>query len=255
MMSRPEGSDSAPLAVLFDLDGTLVDPAGGITGGIAYALEGMGLPVPEGSVLNSMVGPKLAETLLALTEAKPEQIPELIGLYRQWYGQHALGMSRPYPGMVELLRALQAAGVPLAVATQKPQSLAETVLAHHGLDQFFTVISGADDDESLLPTADLTPPKAAIVAAALHGLLLAGLIDREDLAARHVLMVGDREHDIHGARANGLDCIGVSWGFSAPGELLAAGAVALVDSATELSAELEARLNGQLNEEVLNGAL
>lgn len=254
-MSKPEGSNNAALAVLFDLDGTLVDPAGGITGGIAYALRGMGLPVPGETVLNSMVGPKLAESLLVSTEATPEHIPELIARYRQWYHEHALAMSRPYPGMVELLSQLRVAGMPLAVATQKPQTLAETILAHHGLTEFFTVISGDDDDERVLATADSAPPKARIVAAALRGLEDAGLVEQQSVASGPVVMVGDREHDVYGARANGLDCLGVSWGFAAPGELIAAGAVALFGSVADLGAELVARQNRQLTEEVLNGAL
>lgn len=254
MMSRPPGTDSVLAAVLFDLDGTLIDPAGGITGGIAYALEGMGLPVPRQEVLDSMVGPKLAESLLASTEASPAQLPALIGLYRQWYREHALAMSRPYPGIPELLAALRESGVPLAVATQKPQGLAHILLEQHGLARFFEVISGADDDESVL-ARDAAPPKTKILEAALRGLEAAGLLDLASGAAGRSVMVGDREHDVHGSRANGVACIGVAWGFSAPGELLAAGAVALVDSAEQLAAELESIGRAGLPKEAFDGAL
>lgn len=254
MMSRPPGSDSLPAAVLFDLDGTLVDPAGGITGGIAYALAGMGLPVPELPVLNSMVGPKLAESLLNSTEASPEQLPELIARYRQWYHEHALAMSRPYPGIPELLAGLQAAGVPLAVATQKPQGAARAVLDRHGLSRFVEVLSGADDDETLPAPADQVP-KAGIVAVAVQGLADAGLLDPAPGAVGRVVMIGDREHDVLGARANQLDCIGVGWGFGSPGELLRAGAVAVLESTAELAAELGAGDFVRTRQEALDGAL
>ncbi|WP_427017714.1 HAD hydrolase-like protein [Pseudarthrobacter sp. P1] len=225
-------NNAAP-AVLFDLDGTLVDPAGGITGGVSHALSVLGLPVPPADVLASMVGPKLSDSLAALTEAQEHQIPELIAIYRQWYAEHGIAMSRVYPGMAELLAGLQSASVPLAVATQKPQTLARTVLAHHGLDGFFGTIAGSPDDETLRPgDAGYRSGKAEIIAAALAGLGL------ERPGAAPAVMVGDRSHDVHGAAANQLGCIGVAWGFAAPGELEAAGATAVVHSAPELLAQL-----------------
>ncbi|ABY24009.1 putative phosphatase [Renibacterium salmoninarum ATCC 33209] len=224
----PEDIDRSSVGVLFDLDGTLVDPAGGITGGIAYALKGMGLPVPAEAVLNSMVGPKLAESLLKYTETDAAQLAKTIELYRVWYNEHGIAMSKPYPGMIELLAELKSRGIRLAVATQKPRTLAATVLAHHGYAPYFEFISGADDDESLLAANDGLPPKTKIVERALQELGNPAT----------VVMVGDREHDVLGARANGLACLGVSWGFAADGELDAAGELCIVHSAEELGEEI-----------------
>lgn len=215
-------------AVLFDLDGTLVDPAGGITGGIAYALTSVGLPVPAEDELNAMVGPKLSDALLSHTSAGIDQVPAIIDAYRIWYRDRGIAMGRPYPGIASLLESLCAAGVPLAVATQKPQTLASTVLAAHGLLRYFPVVRGSSDDETLLPgDPDYRNGKTEIIAGALVA-----------LGTQEAIMVGDRSHDVAGATANGIDTLGVGWGYGAPGELEAAGATAVLENADALGAAL-----------------
>ncbi|MFI5084755.1 MAG: HAD hydrolase-like protein [Actinomycetales bacterium] len=221
-------------AVLFDLDGTLVDPAGGITGGVAYALAATGIPVPDDAELAAMVGPKLSDSLLARTGTSPGQVPAVIAAYRDWYRDHGIAMGRPYPGIVELLTDLRRSGVPLGVATQKPQTLAGTVLAAQGLDGFFGVVAGSSDDETLLPgDAGYRNGKTEIIADALARLGCAGAV-----------MVGDRSHDVAGALANGIDCLGAGWGFGAPGELAAAGAAAVVAAPGGLAGALAPYLEG-----------
>ncbi|NWL31667.1 HAD hydrolase-like protein [Paenarthrobacter nitroguajacolicus] len=212
--------------VIFDLDGTLVDPAGGITGGISAALREMGLPVPEQAVLNSMVGPKLSDSLLHLANVSSELVDETIERYRGHYKETGIGQSKLYPGIFDLLEFFAETGRPVAVATQKPQSIARLVLEHHGIADFFVSIRGAADDESL--KANTASGKVEIVAAALN-----------DLNSQPAVMVGDRHQDVAGALANGLDCIGVSWGFAPDGELEQAGAVAVVNTALELRTKIE----------------
>ena len=212
--------------VIFDLDGTLVDPAGGITGGISAALREMDLPVPEQAVLNSMVGPKLSDSLLHLAKVPSELVDETIERYRGHYKETGIGQSKLYPGIFDLLEFFAETGRPVAVATQKPQSIARLVLEHHGIADFFISIRGAADDESL--KANTASGKVEIVAAALN-----------DLHSQPAVMVGDRHQDVAGALANGLDCIGVSWGFAPDGELEDAGAVAVVNTALELRTKIE----------------
>ncbi|OFI38077.1 haloacid dehalogenase [Arthrobacter sp. SW1] len=218
--------------VIFDLDGTLVDPAGGITGGIAAALSEMGLPVPDQDILESMVGPKLSDSLGTIAGVPAELVDEAITRYRAHYLATGIAAGRLYPGIHGLLDYFSAAGRPVAVATQKPQGLARVVLEHHGIDGFFAAICGSSDDESAgaLTAAGGTVPsgKVEIVAAALAA-----------LDAQCAVMVGDRHQDVAGALANGLDCIGVRWGFAPDGELEDAGAVAVVDSADELRKKIE----------------
>jgi phosphoglycolate phosphatase len=207
--------------VIFDLDGTLVDPAGGITDGISFALNAMGLPVPGQDLLHAMIGPKLSDALLNVAKVPADLLDEVIRLYREYYVATGIAQSRIYPGVRDVLESFAEAGLPVAVATQKPQGLARTVLAHHGIDGLFHGIHGSADDESAVQGVPLG--KTGIIAAAL-----------KDLNTQHAVMVGDRAQDVSGAIANGLDCIGVAWGFAPEGELEEAGAVAIVETAEDL---------------------
>jgi phosphoglycolate phosphatase len=212
--------------VIFDLDGTLVDPAGGITGGISAALTQLGIRVPAPAQLDAMIGPKLSDSLLNIAGVPQEQLAEVITIYRAYYLETGIGQSRLYPGIRELVEGYAATGRPIAVATQKPEGLARIVLEHHGIADSFLFIRGSAADESASSAAPLG--KTEIVAAALF-----------DLRTQHAVMVGDRAQDVAGAMANGLDCIGVGWGFAPDGELHEAGAVAIVDSTAELVAAVD----------------
>ena len=223
----------SPALVIFDLDGTLVDPAGSITSGIAFALESHGLPVPDAMTLESMVGPPLLESLRRLADVPEEALPAIVHAYRRRYISHGMAASRPYPGIPELLAQLREEGLHLAVATQKPQSLAEKLLTLHGLDRHFHSIHGAPDDETLPPAPD---GKAGIVRAALT---------TNHAGAARAVMVGDRRHDAHGAAANGIPCIGVRWGFAPAGELEALALVGIVDDAGALRDAIAAVLSPQ----------
>ena len=220
----------SPALVILDLDGTLVDPAGSITGGIAHALAEHGYPVPDEATLSSMVGPPLVESLRRLADVPAEAIPAVVHSYRQRYISHGMAESRPYPGIPGLLERLRGRGLRLTVATQKPESLAKRLLAVHGLDRHVHSIHGAPDDETLPPAPD---GKAGIVRAALatnHG--------RPEAS----VMVGDRRHDAEGAAANGVRCIGVLWGFAPEGEFAALDLAAVVGSPDELEDAIVAAL-------------
>jgi phosphoglycolate phosphatase len=211
--------------VIFDLDGTLVDPAGGITDGIAAALVASGLPVPGPDLLAAMIGPKLSDSLLSVAMVPADELDGVIRLYRQHYLAKGIARSRLYPGIKAVLEGFAEAGRPVAVATQKPEGLAQIVLQHHGIAGLFQTIRGSSDDES---STEGPVGKADIIAAALA-----------DLSTHHAVMVGDRAQDVAGAIANGLDCIGVGWGFAPDGELQLAGAVTVVDSTADMIAAIE----------------
>jgi phosphoglycolate phosphatase len=231
--------------VLFDLDGTLVDPAGGITEGIRHGLETTGVPVPGQAVLDGMVGPPLAVGLASVPGVHAGNLPEIIGAYRGWYRREGMSRSRVYPGMRGVLESLGDSGFELAVATQKPQGLAEHLLDLHELSGAFAAVCGSPDQE--VPGAsghELQQGKTPIIARALRRL------NREPESA---VMVGDRRHDVDGAHANGVPCIGISWGFAALGELAAAGASAVVDTAGELELEIRQRFSLHGREAALHG--
>ncbi|WP_240615122.1 HAD hydrolase-like protein [Arthrobacter ruber] len=206
--------------ILFDLDGTLVDPAGAITGGISAALRRHGLPVPDDDTLQAMVGPSLVESLTSLAGVPASHVQDVIASYREGYVATGMARSRPYAGIARCVGALADDGAVVAVATQKPEWLAEELLAVQGLRHLFASVHGSPRDET---TA--APGKAPIIRAAL---------ERHPDVAGSAVMIGDRRHDVEGAAANGLPCIGVGWGFAAPGELEDAGASAVVQSADEL---------------------
>jgi len=210
------------LLVLFDLDGTLVDPAGSITGGIAAALASSGLPVPSEADLHRMVGPALKDSLTGIAGVPADRLEHVIAQYRRGYRETGMAASRPYPGIADAVRSLRADGALVAVATQKPEPIARELLAVQGLDTLFDSIHGSPADERLA-AAD---GKVSIVRAAL------AQHEGEYSAA---VMIGDRSHDVHGASANGIPCIGVAWGFAPDGELEAAGAAAVVQSPGELA--------------------
>jgi phosphoglycolate phosphatase len=173
-----------------------------------------------------MIGPRLSDALLNVAMVPADMLDDVISLYRRYYLATGMSQGRLYPGIRDVLDSFAASGRQAAVATQKPEGLARTVLEHHGIAGLFQSIRGSSDDESI---ADAGPVgKAGIIAAALG-----------DLSTHHAVMVGDRAQDVAGAIANGLDCIGVAWGFAPDGELLDAGAVTIVDSAADLVAAIE----------------
>ena len=119
--------------VIFDLDGTLVDPAQGISDGIAAALTELGLAVPGKAGLDAMIGPKLSHSLREIAGVPAAQLEEAIRIYRAHYLSTGIAQSRLYPGIRSLLESYVDAGRPIAVATQKPEGLARIVLEHHGI--------------------------------------------------------------------------------------------------------------------------
>lgn len=206
--------------ILFDLDGTLVDPAGAITEGIADALRRHGLPVPGDDALRAMVGPPLVSSLTERAGVPASRVQDVLRTYRTGYVDTGMAQSRPYPGIARCVEELARRGAVVAVATQKPEWLAEELLAVQGLRHLFASVHGSPRDETRAATG-----KASIIRAAL---------ERHPGAAGSAVMIGDRRHDVEGASANGLPCIGVGWGFAAPGELQGAGATAVVQTADEL---------------------
>jgi phosphoglycolate phosphatase len=214
-------ADHRPL-VLLDLDGTLVDPAGAITGGIAAALDHQGLPVPSPERLRTLVGPPLREGLRSLEGVTEDNLPAVIAHYRAGYRDHGMAASTVYPGVRQALEDLSA-DHRLAVATSKPQTLARQLLRIQDLDHHFQAICGSNDDESAP-----VPPHGTKVQAMADALAAAG-------HPGQAVMVGDRHFDLHGASHHGMPGIGVLWGFGDRRELEEAGATALCANGADLA--------------------
>jgi phosphoglycolate phosphatase len=205
--------------VLFDLDGTLTDPLEGIGNSIQHGLAAIGVPPLADDQLRSWVGPPLQDSFAALGLDQTACDGALRG-YRDYFARTGLYENRVYDGIDQVLVSLAADGVGLAVATSKPTVFAQQILDHFGLASHFTFVSGAGLDGS-------HRQKHEVITNALAAL------DRQ-AAAGGIVMVGDREHDVLGAAQLGLPCIGVAWGYAAPGELERAGATRVVATPEEL---------------------
>lgn len=206
--------------VLFDLDGTITDSAPGITKSIAATLQTLGLPIPSPAELVEYVGPPLLDSFRDFAHMSETEAREALAIYRASYHEDGAFDSAVFPGVRGVLKRLKDAGIPLAVATSKPELQARRILDHFGLTEYFDVICGASEDESRSAKGD-------VVAEALRRLTEQGV----DLS--QTVMVGDRSHDVEGASEHGLPTILVEWGYGSPAE--AAGAIAVVHSTDQLS--------------------
>jgi phosphoglycolate phosphatase len=213
-------------SILFDLDGTIVDSAPGITATLAYTFETMGLPVPTPAELLAYVGPPILDSFRDRAGMSLGEAAEALAIYRPRYLESGALDSTVFPGVADVLRAVHAAGVPLSLATSKPETPATFMLSHFGLLDQFDIITGASDDE-------VRSSKEDVVAEALVRLAAFGA----DLS--RPVLVGDREHDVEGAAANGVPTIFVDWGYGSPAEQ--AGSIALAHTPTELQALLLGR--------------
>ncbi len=205
--------------ILFDLDGTLTDPVVGIAASLRHALVALGRPAPDD--LTWCIGPPLQESLRALL-GDEGPVDEAVTLYRERYGEIGLFENAVYPGIEEVLRGLRGEGRRLFVATSKLAIYARRILAHFALDGYFETIYGAELDGT-------RSDKSA---------LIAWILEREGLAAASVVMVGDRSHDMVGARNNRVATVGVLFGYGTRAELEAAGADALAERPGDLPALL-----------------
>jgi phosphoglycolate phosphatase len=204
--------------VLFDLDGTMVDSEPGIAASLRYAFELEGYPVPDDDTLRTAIGPPFEIGLPALG-VHDADVARVTRRYRERYEDSGLFEASVYPGIREALAAFAAAGLRLGVATAKPEPTARRIVEHFDLASAFDVVAGATYEPG-------RRTKAEVIAHAL---------DRFGLDATPlVLMVGDRDHDVHGAQVHGIPVAGVTWGYGSVAELLGAGADHLVDHPDEL---------------------
>lgn len=209
--------------LLFDLDGTLTDPAEGITRCYQFALEELGHPSPPRAELLRFIGPPMRENFRAVLGASDRELIErAVALYRERFSRIGLYENELYRGVREMLETLRASGFHLFVATSKVTEYSALILEHFQLAEFFTAIHGATPDGSLDDKAEL----------------VARLLRVEEIDASESLIIGDREHDIRAARRNGLRSIGVTYGYGARAELELSGADFIRDTPEEVASLL-----------------
>lgn len=203
--------------ILFDLDGTLTDPMIGITKSVQYALKKYGIIEEDLWNLTKFIGPPLKESFMEFYGFSEEEGQKAVEYYREYYAPVGIYENQVYEGLEKMLAALKEKGLSLCVATSKPERFAKMILDHFHLDSYFDLIGGA--------LMDGRTDKAEVISYVLAQL---------DTKKEKVVMVGDREHDVLGARKNGLDSIGVLFGYGNEEELKEAGADWIAKDMTEL---------------------
>lgn len=206
--------------ILFDLDGTLTDPGVGIRNSVAYALEKFGILVEHILDLNCFIGPPLQESFQRFYSFSKEQAEQAVVYYREYYQTRGMLENLVYGGIPEMLIQLKAHGKTLLVATSKPEVYARQILDHFVLTQYFDYIAGGNLDGTRCQ-------KDEVIAYALE--------QCPPYASTKPLMVGDRKHDIIGAKRIGIDSIGVLFGYGSTEELADAGAMKLIGTVEELT--------------------
>lgn len=205
--------------IFFDLDGTLTDPGVGITNSVAYALKKWDIEVSERSLLYPFIGPPLSDSFQRYFGFSKEDSMKAIEYYREYFRDRGIFENEVYAGVHEMLTALSSEGKTIVLATSKPEGFAKTILEHFDLAKYFDFVAGASMDES-------RSKKGQVIAYALESLRIT---DRST-----VVMVGDREHDVMGAKENSLDCIGVLFGYGSREELETAGATYVAEQVGDI---------------------
>ena len=205
--------------VFFDLDGTLTDPGLGITNSVMHALRRMGVEPPEREALYKFIGPPLKESFHRYYGFDDAQCADAIGKYREHFADKGLFENELYPAVPGMLQALRDAGLRLAVATSKPEPFSERIIDHFGLKPYFDAVCGSTLEET-------RTEKWEVIRYAL---------ERLGVTPEETLMVGDREHDVLGAKKCNLKSIGVLYGYGSREELLSAGAAAIAETPEEVA--------------------
>lgn len=206
-------------SILFDLDGTLTDAAPGITNSVKYALSKFGIDETDDNKLRKFLGPPLISSFMEFYGFSKEKAQKAVEYYREYFVPHGIFENEVYSGIPKLLQKLKADGKTLIIATSKPGTFAVQIAEHFEIDSYFDLIAGSNLDNT-------RSKKAQVIEYALETL---GILDRA-----HAVMIGDREHDIKGAKKTGLRSIGVLYGYASPGELENAGADFTANSPEEL---------------------
>ena len=205
--------------ILFDLDGTLANPEIGITSSVMYALEKFGVKVEDRKELHPFIGPPLSysfQNYYGLSEADSELA---IKYYRERFSVKGLYENEVYEGVEKLLQQLKESGKKLIIATSKPEEFTLKILEHFDLLKYFDYVAGATIDGSLGEKTDVIR----------YAIEISGIQDKSQ-----AIMIGDRKYDILGAKENGLDSIGVLFGFGDREELSEAGANYIAENVEDI---------------------
>ena len=204
---------------LFDLDGTLTDPAEGITNSVMYALKKWGIEVGAREELFCFIGPPLSASFKKYYGFSESDALKCVEYYREYFRDNGIFENKVYDGISELLQKLKTDGKIIILATSKPEKFAKRILEHFDLSKYFDYVAGASMNESRNKKEDIIR----------YALSMANVTDLS-----RAVMIGDREQDIMGAKINSLDSIGVLYGYGDREELEGAGATYIVDGVNDI---------------------
>ncbi len=207
--------------IIFDLDGTLTDSKLGITRSVQHALAHCGIVVDNLDDLTHFIGPPLRDSFTEAFGFDDAQILTATQVFRERYDTVGLLENEAFPLTADLLRAASGTGATLVVASTKREPNVHRILQHFGLEHHFTVMGGASPDQAVHTKAD-------VIARVLAELPV-------PIDPSRTIMIGDREHDILGARHHGIETISVRYGYARPGELEAAGPLAIAETMEDLA--------------------
>ncbi len=205
--------------VLFDLDGTLTDPGEGITNSVIYALKKYDIQVKNNAELYKFIGPPLVNSFMQYYGFSKEKAMQAVAYYREYFSTKGLYENKLYSGTVDMLEGLKKAGKKIVLATSKPEKFAREILRYFSLTEYFDFIAGASMDEK-------RNSKDMVIAYAKQN---CPYIEKST-----TVMVGDTIHDVLGAKAHKIDCIGVIYGYGSCDELKEAGAKYIAENTQEI---------------------
>ncbi len=205
--------------ILFDLDGTLTDPKLGITNSIIFSLNKLKIEAPDNDDLVHFIGPPLSESYESTYQLTGDRNHLAIDYYREYFSDKGLYENKVYEGIEELLKTLTAEGRRLFVATSKPVTFAEQIIDYFHLGSYFEAIAGSELDGTRAQKHEV----------------ISHVMQHYDLNAEDCVMIGDRKHDLIGARRNDMDAIGVLYGYGSLVELEDEKPSKIVESVQELS--------------------
>lgn len=182
--------------LLFDLDGTIIEPQEGIINSIRHATDLMGVAMPTYEELQKFIGPPIMESFQQKLGLTYEQALETVGYFRSYYAKTGIHQNALFPYVAELLKAMKAEGYTLFVATSKPTLFAKEILKDHGLDDLFVEIVGCNMDNSRSDKAEI----------------IGHILQTYSLDVKDCLMIGDTKFDIIGANRHQMTCVGVTYG-------------------------------------------
>ena len=205
--------------ILFDLDGTLTDPGEGITNSVAYALEKYDIKVEDKKELYKFIGPPLKDSFMKYYGFSEEEAIKAIEYYRERFRDIGIFENEVYEGIEDMLKVICDSGKKIVLATSKPEEFAVRILEHFELKKYFTFVAGASMDSSRSKKGDVIAYAISLC---------------EGFDKNTAVMIGDREHDIIGAKENGLKSIGVLYGYGSEKELKSCGADYIVSTPEDI---------------------